>query len=55
MISTKHTNKIISIDRIKKSEVVVDYNAKKGFIDLTDQFQLYLHLYENYLSGTEKY
>lgn len=46
MISTKHTNKIISVDRIgktvkQKPEVVVDYNAGKGFIDLTDQLQSY--------------
>ncbi|XP_025425482.1 piggyBac transposable element-derived protein 4-like [Sipha flava] len=46
MISTKHTNKIISVDRSRKTvkqkpEVVVDYNTGKGYINLTDQLQSY--------------
>ncbi|XP_025423365.1 piggyBac transposable element-derived protein 4-like [Sipha flava] len=46
MISTKQTNKIISVDRSRKTvkqkpEVVVDYNTGKGYIDLTDQLQSY--------------
>ena len=46
MISTKHTNKIINVDRSRKTvkqkpEVVVDYNTGKGYIDLTDQLQSY--------------
>lgn len=46
MISTKLTNKIISVDRSRKTvkqkpEVVVNFNTGKGCIDLTDQLQSY--------------
>lgn len=46
MISTKHTSTIISTDRMRKTvkqkpKVIVDYNAEKGFIDVTDLLQSY--------------
>lgn len=45
MISTKHTNKSVKINRngktIEKPQVIVDFNAGKGFIELNDQIGSY--------------